>query len=364
MFRNTILISSFLILIIFIACAPPSEEQTEETSMGIPIEAVVVSSTSIDQTLPFTTTLNPIHEVDLIAEVSGEVVKIKKELGDYVTTRDTLAYLDDVIPESQYLQARSQVLSAKNNLMIAELNMKSDQELYDKGDISKLAYQQSELSFNSAKANYLAAVAGFEQMEKGFLETRITTPIKGFVSRKWINLGTMVSPGMPVYHVVDMGVLKCQVSVAQSLISRVYTGSKVTLTISSIKNQTFKGEVKYISPQADERTGGFMVEIHVPNTKDFKIRAGVTAKVDLTISELGEQIVIPEHALVKKSGSDYVYRVEDGNAKLVPVILNEIVGGQVVIESGLAIGDTIVVVGMDNLGMDTPVWIEALIENE
>lgn len=353
-----------LIVIAVVSCGPKENEAVEDGKNEIPVEAYVVNSTSINQTLPFTTTLKPIHEVDLIAEVSGEVLNVQKELGDYVSLKDTLAYIDDDIPESQYRQAQSQLISAENNVKIAEINLKSDEELFERDDISELAFEQSQLGLKSAKASYFAAAASYEQLKKGYLETRITSPIKGFISRKYINLGTVVSPGMPVYHVVDISVLKCQISVAQALISRVHVGSKVHVTLSTLKNQSFNGVVKHISPQADERTGGFGVEIHIPNSKDFKIKAGVTAKVDLTISELGEQVVIPDHSVVKKNQLDYVYRIQNGKASLLEISIYEIVGNQMVVESGLAKGDTIVVVGMENLGVETPVWIETLHNGE
>ncbi len=348
-------------LFLVMSCAKPESDMTAETGQNkIPVEASVVNSTSIDQTLPFTATLRPIHEVDLISEVSGEVVRIENELGDYITVKDTLAFIDDTVPESQYRQAESQLISAENNTRIAEINLKSDEELYQKGDISKLAFEQSQLALKTAKSNYLAAAVAFEQMKKGYMETRITSPVNGFVSRKWINLGTMVSPGLQVYRVVDLSVLKCQVNVAQTLISRVHVGSKVEVILSTLKNKTFDGMVKYISPQADDRTGGFLVEIHVPNTKDYKIKAGVTAKVNLKISELGEQIVIPDHAVVQKDDQPHVYRIQNEKAALVQIKISEIVGSQMVVEKGLAVGDTIVVVGMENLGVETPVWIETL----
>ncbi len=348
------------ILLVFVACGQKESDIIDEDKASIPVEAYAVNSTSINQTLPFTATLKPIHAVDLISEVSGEVISIEKELGNYVSVKDTLAFIDDDVPESQYKQAASQLISAENNLKIAEINLKSDEELYEKGDISKLAFEQSHLTLKSAKSNYLAAAAAFKQMKKGYIETRIVSPVNGFISRKWINLGTMVSPGMQVYRVVDLSVLKCQVNVAQALISRVHVGSNVKVILSTLKNKTFNGVVKYISPQADERTGGFTVEIHVPNTKDYKIKAGVTAKVILTISELGEQIVIPDHAVVQKDDQPHVYQIQNDKAVLVKIGISEIVGSQMVVESGLAMGDTIVVVGMENLGVETPVWIETL----
>ena len=96
-----------------------------------------------------------------------------------MTPRDTLAFIDDRIPLSQYRQARAQVLSAENGLKIARLNFESDGELLASGDISRLAYDNSELAVKAAEATRLSALAQLSAVEKQYLDTRITSPMAG-----------------------------------------------------------------------------------------------------------------------------------------------------------------------------------------
>ena len=67
-----------------------------------------------------------------------------------------------------------------------------------------------------------------------------------------------------------------------------------------------------------------------------------------------------EYALVNKNGDSYVYKISGGKALLQPVKLNTIIGSDAIISSGVNEGDTVVVVGMKNLGENTGVWIEVL----
>nr|MBC8180861.1 hypothetical protein [candidate division KSB1 bacterium] len=117
-----------------------------KNNQTIPVEALIIKPKKLEQNIPLTGILKPIHEVDIFAEVSGKVEVINKKLGDAVTTRDTLAVIDEKIPLSNYRQAKSQVLTADNNLKIAKLNLKSDEELFKNGDISELAYENSKLA--------------------------------------------------------------------------------------------------------------------------------------------------------------------------------------------------------------------------
>ncbi|KAA3616696.1 MAG: efflux RND transporter periplasmic adaptor subunit [Calditrichaeota bacterium] len=339
--------------------AKVEKSNSSNSGRGVPVEVLALKRGNIEQSVPLTGVLQPLHAVEIVAEISGKVEKIYKKLGEQVSHRDTLARIDDRIPLSQYRQAISQVLSTETNLEIAKLNLKSDEELYANQDISKLAWQNAVLAVKTAEANHLSAMANLSTMKKRFFDTRLTSPIDGLVSRKYINLGTMVNPGDPIYRVVDLSTLKVEVGIPQAIISRIALGSSVRATISALQNNPYSGKVQFISPQADETTGAFTAEVHIKNSENLAIRAGMTARIELRIGDKNSQLVIPDHAIVRKNGDDYVYIVKGDLARLAPVQISENIGSQVIVGSGLEEGDKIVVVGMKNLGVETKVWIES-----
>ncbi|MBC8182242.1 efflux RND transporter periplasmic adaptor subunit, partial [candidate division KSB1 bacterium] len=231
---------------------------------------------------------------------------------------------------------------------------------FKNGDISELAYENSKLAVKSAEASRLSTLANLSRLEKNYRDTRITSPIAGLISRKNIDIGAMVTPNLPVYRVVDLTTLKVQVGVPQSMVNRVHVGSEAKIHISALNDRMFNGKVRYISPQADENTGAFTIEAHVKNTNDLKIRAGMTAKINLLLTDDKEKLIIPDHAMVSKNGSNHLYKIENGIAKLTEITIGETIGSQVIVSQGLTEGDTIVVVGMKNLGVDTNVYIETI----
>jgi membrane fusion protein (multidrug efflux system) len=357
-------------------CKPPQEDAPAgtadnaaqvaaeaEVTQTVPVEAMVIHAQSVQENLTLNGVLEPYYSVDLMAEVSGKVTAIRKKLGERVTTKDTLAVIDDRIPWHQYQQAKAQMLSAENNLKIVELNFKSDEELFKSGDISKLAYESSLLAQKSAEANLLAEKANFSLLEKSFRDTRIMSPINGVISRKYVELGAMVNMQMPVYRVVDLNLLKVRVGVPQDMVQRIRRGSRAQIEISAMNSEMFTGSVESISPQADEATGTFLTEVIVKNTSDTRIKGGMSAKVHLVMQELGNRIAVPDYTLLSKDGREHIYRINAGVAYLTPVEVSENFGSQKILASGLADGDTIVVVGMKNLGMKTPVEMENLVEN-
>ena len=326
----------------------------------LPVEAIVVRSRAVAQTITLAGSLQPIHSVDIVAEIQGEIETIHRELGEAVAPRDTLARIDDRIPHSHYRQAQAQVLSAETNLKIARLNAKSDGELFNNGDISRLIYENSLLAVKAADAGRLSALASLDLAEKQYRDTRITSPIPGLISRKHVEPGAMVTPGTPLFRVIDLSVLKIDLPVSQDAVGRVRKGSPATVTVSGLNDRRFDGAVHAVSPQADERTGAFHVEIRVPNTEARAIRAGMTAKVALVLTDPRPQLAVPDHALVSKNGRRYVYRIQDGTARLTGISVSQTFGAYAAIDSGLAEGDTIVVVGMKRLGVETKVWVEAV----
>jgi len=365
-----LLVLSLLIASIFTACtggdenpetsAPEKPVQTENSASerGIAVEVMVVKADVVKQSIPVTGVLQPFHVVDLIAEQSGKITQVKAELGTRVSLRDTLAYIDDKVALSNFRQARAQVLSAENNLKIARLNLESDKQLFENGDISRLAYENSMLTVKTAVANLSSAHAGLSLNKKNYLDTRITSPIRGQISRKDIDLGTMVNPGQRLFRVVDLSHLKIQIGIPQSIIGKIHIGSDAIIRVSALNNAVFTGTVKYISPQADESTGAFTTEIHVRNTSDQQIRAGMTALVEIVLTDDTRQISIPDYALVSRGGEDHIYKIDGQHAVLTRISVDETIGSSVVLNSGLAEGDTIVTVGMKNLGVRTRVWVD------
>ncbi|NHZ85425.1 MAG: efflux RND transporter periplasmic adaptor subunit [Planctomycetia bacterium] len=357
-----------LLLLFIMSCSSNNNENeiasnikttTDEIKI-VPVEVMIISKQYIEAKIPFTGVLAPSRSVDIISEISGKVHKINKKLGQSVSTKDILAVIDDEVPFNQFQQAQAQKLSADNGLKIAQLNLESDKILFENDDISKIEYENSVLAVKNAEANQLSAIANLSLLEKNYNNTKIKSPISGIISRKYIELGTMVNIGMPIYRVIDLSSLKIEIGISQDMVNFVKIGSPVNVQISALNNKSFTGKVQYISPQADEQTGTFKAEILVPNTKTLEIRAGMTASVNLAVSNKGKQLSVPNYALVTKNGDQYIYKINGNIAELQKIETGQSLGSRTIVNSGLANGDSVVVVGMKNLGEKTSVFVETV----
>ncbi|GJQ62708.1 MAG: MexH family multidrug efflux RND transporter periplasmic adaptor subunit [Melioribacteraceae bacterium] len=343
----------------------PAEENIEEVVetkkeeiRAVPVEIMPVKSELVTQEVRLTGVLKAIETVDIYPEVSGKVEKIVTELGARVSKGDTLAYIDSDVFYNNYLQAEAQVLTAENSLDIAEINLKSDKSLFESGDISKLAYDNSVLNVRSAKANLLSTKANLSLMKKNYLDTRIITPVSGYVARKNIDNGAMVSQAAPAFRVVNISRLKVSVGIPQQVMPRTKKGNRAKIIIASLGEEVFTGELTNISPQAEASTGAFPAEITLTNTSDNKLKPGMTSEILLAVSTSDEKMVVPAYSIVKRNGSSYVYKIENSFAVLTEIAEGISIGNKTVVKSGLTDGDKIVVTGMKNLGTKTPVNVE------
>jgi hypothetical protein len=92
----------------------------------------------------------------------------------------------------------------------------------------------------------------------------------------------------------------------------------------------------------------------------MEIRAGMTARIDLVVSNKGKQLSVPNYALVTKNGDHYIYKINASMAELYKIETGQSLGSRTIVNSGLAVGDTVVIVGMKNLGEKTSVFVETI----
>jgi len=288
---------------------------------------MVVSRRMVEGRVPLNGIMEPVHEVDLISEAAGRVTSVRVNVGDAVSEGDTLAVIDDRVPESRFLQARAAVLTAENQVKIARITKDSDRLLLDSDDISHLEFEQSLHALRQAEAQRLLALAEKKLAQKQFEDTRITSPIGGLVSRRFVERGTMATQGAPLFRVVDLSQLKVNVGVPQAVAAGLKNGGRARVRPTVLNDVTLDGRVHSISPQADEETGAFTAEIRVPNT-DGSLRAGLTATCEIILPG-SLLLVVPDHAMVSREGEAYVYRVYGGKATLTRVEKADALGSDV-----------------------------------
>jgi RND family efflux transporter MFP subunit len=284
------------------------------------------------------------NDVAVVSETSGRVVKIDAEVGDYKQAGSVLVEVDSELKEAAYKTASVSYEKAKKDLERYEA-------LYKEGSISDSQIEQARWSYQSAEAQYIVA-------KRQLSDTKITTPISGIVTARYVNVGAMVM-GAPqattIANVVDISRLKVKVNVAEKDVIRLKVGEKVEVTTDVFPNSVFTGFILNISSKGDEGHT-YPVEVVLTNSKQ-QIKAGMFGRVMFTPKTSGAAIVIPRECIIGSVKNAALYVVNNNVANLRSVVTGKELGTNIEILSGLQDGEQVVVNGQNNLSDNAPVVI-------
>ncbi|WP_284640714.1 efflux RND transporter periplasmic adaptor subunit [Paenibacillus silviterrae] len=171
----------------------------------------------------------------------------------------------------------------------------------------------------------------------------ITAPSDGMVVKRGIQPGEMAQPGTPLLSIVNMKQVQIELSVADTQIGQVKTGTPVQVKVPNVVDTVFNGTITFVSPVSNANSNTFPVKVTVDN-KEGKLFGGMVAEV-YTQDASAAKLEVPASAIIKKDGKEYVVRSDNKTARLVEVKTTEKGKDWVYAEAGahLAAGQEIVV---------------------
>lgn len=309
------------------------------TSAVLTTRSVAIATASrqpLDESFAVVGTVNAFNDVTILSETSGRVVKVMAEVGDHKPAGAVLVEVDSELKVAAFKAAEVAYEKAKKDLARYEA-------LYKEGSVPDAQIEQARWSFQTAEAQYITA-------KRQLSDTRITTPIAGVVTARFVNLGTMVM-GAPqatqIANVVDLSRLKVKVNVAEKDVFKLHTGDVVDVTTDVFPGVAFPGSVFTLSSKGDEaHTYGVEVLVKDPGQK---LKAGMFARATFRPKAAGAVIQVPRRAIVGSIQDAKVFVVKNGTALARPVVVSREAGLMVALSQGVAEGDTVVVDGQNNL---------------
>lgn len=243
------------------------------------------------------------REIDLKAQIDGEVTKLLVEEGAFVKEQQLIAQLD--------LQDFQAQLEEQNALLAAR------QLEYER--LKKLSRQQyqAQSALEQAFANVQASKAAIARIELAISHTQITAPFSGYLQAINVELGDFLKSGNTVASIIDTQILVVEAQVAQQQINKLTLGMTADIELAS--GDRAKGTVRYIAPQADKQTRTFRVEIAVNNNAQ-QLRAGVSATVKLLASKINTHYLTPALFVLGQNGEIGVRALsKDNTVEFYPV---------------------------------------------
>jgi len=348
-------IAAFILVLIgallFTGCGDGSNDENSPgtyATEGVPVEIITINTVDIVNTVDATGAVSALYDADVSAETSGRVVSIPHDVGSRVEKGDAVIQLDDAVQRFNLQQSDARLKIAKAALTKAEKDLGRMEDLFANEDISQNDIEQARLRAEQARGEYQAAEAAFGLAKKALDDVGIAAPFNGEVTATYVDVGEMVSPGLVVYTIVEVDTAKIKVDISASDIGKLRDGLPVEVYVTALPDETFHGEVSAVAVKANEMTRTFAVEILVENL-DHRLRPGMLASVRIIIGSREGVIAVPLDAVLKRDGNNVVFVEQEGRAIERNIEISSELGEEVVISSGLAVGDHLIVVGQHNL---------------
>jgi RND family efflux transporter MFP subunit len=307
-------------------------------------EAVVVADLSTLSTGPaISGTLVAEHTASIRAEVNGQVMAILHEPGDRVAAGATLARIDDRAIADAWLSARSGVTQAELAADIAKRELERATRLGAAGAIADRDVENARRANLAAQAQYEDAKARLAQAQKQKDATVVKAPYAGVVAERTVSAGDVVSPGAPLFTVVDPATMRLEASIPASQLGALRLGAPVTFTVTGYPDRRFRGTLSHIAPSADATTRQVKVIARIPNAGSGLV-AGLFAEGRVA-SSVREVLTVPINAVDLRGIRPEVSRLKGGRVEHVVVTLGarDDATERVEITSGIARGDTLLV---------------------
>lgn len=305
-----------------------------DTTTAILVETVKPKFHSFENSFSYLGVFDPIKQNMIGSDVAGKIIRMNVQEGDKVSKGQVLAKLDDEMLSLQLESAAIQVESqknddARNNYLIKE------------NAISGVQNEKTKLALKAAEANY-------KLIKKQFKNTAIPSPFSGVITKKLVEVGSVIGIGTPLFEITDISSVKLNISVPERDILKFKEGQKVIINADVYENIEFNGTVSSIGVKADA-SHNFKVEIAVKNSSKNRIMAGMYGSVKLANATAKNALSISRKALIGSTKTPQVYVIKNGKAKLISFTAGTSDGEFIEVVDGITASDVVVVKGQINL---------------
>ncbi len=321
-------------------------------------ETMTVKKSDIVFPIKFSAKMKGENDVTIQPQVSGQLMQICVTEGQMVKKGDVLFIIDSRNAQLELEAAEANLLAAQALESSALLEYEGNKNLYSKGIISQFMLDNSKNAYDRAKAASSQAKAAADRAAVNLGFCTIKSPVTGYLSSIDITPGTQVGPGTYLTMVSGNANMHAEFSINETFLdSRV--SSSDSKTLKSLPDVTFvmkngteykrKGRITSIAGAVDRATGTIACKATFPNP-DGELYSGIQGTIIVPF-DIKNVMVIPQAAVVRLQDKSLVYKVQPDSTATAVIITAEASGNgkDVIVTSGLNVGDQIVTIGANNV---------------
>ena len=268
----------------------------------ISFDTAKVEKTNIQTSITATGTIEPVTSVTVGTQVSGIVSHLYVDYNSVVKKGQVIAELDRTNLISELNTAKANLSSAQSSLNYQLSNYNRYKELYNKGLVSADEYESARLQYLQAKEQVNTSKENVQKAQTNLGYATITSPIDGVILSKSVEEGQTVAASFntPELFVIaqDLTDMRVLADIDEADIGGVKEGQRVSFTVDAFPDDQFEGRVTQVRQQATTESNvvTYEVVISAPNN-DLKLKPGLTANVTIFTLEKNDVLAVPSKAL-------------------------------------------------------------------
>jgi HlyD family secretion protein len=261
-----------------------------------------VTRGDVVQVVNATGQLNPVVDVTIGSQISGNIAKVLVDFNSQVKAGQEVAEIEKAPYTASVHQAEANVAYAKAALQLAKLTADRKQELVNEHAAAQADLDTAVANFHQAEATVQINQANLETAQINLDHCTITSPIGGIVISSSVTVGETVAASFnaPVLFTVanDLAKMQIDASVAEGDVGEVETGQAVNFNVDAYPARTFHGTVAQVrnSPVTVQNVVTYDTVVSV-NNSDLKLKPGMTANLYIVVAQRLDALRIPNAAL-------------------------------------------------------------------
>ncbi|ECZ2031659.1 efflux RND transporter periplasmic adaptor subunit [Campylobacter jejuni] len=300
-----------------------------------------IQKKDISQTIEAVGKVYAKDQVDVGAQVSGQIIKLYVDVGTHVKQGDLIAQIDKDKQQNDLDITKAQLESAKANLEskkvaleIANKQYQREQKLYAAKASSLENLETQKNNYYTLKANVAELNAQVVQLEitlknaqKDLDYTTITAPMDGVVINVAVDEGQTVNANQntpTIVRIANLDEMEVRMEIAEADVSKIKVGTELDFSLLNDPQKTYHAKIASIDPAdtevSDSSTSSsssnaiyYYAKFYVANKDDF-LRIGMSIQNEIVVASAKAVLAVPTYAIKSDPKGYYVEILENQKA--------------------------------------------------
>jgi RND family efflux transporter MFP subunit len=322
--------------------------RTETANLAVPTVSVVVPKRAApSQEIVLPGNVQPFITSPIFARTNGYLEHWYFDIGAHVKKGQLLAVIASPEVDQQWQQARSNLATAQANLELASITKERYQGLKKSNAVSQQDVDNAVGTYNANMAIVEADQAAVHQYSALVSFEKVYAPFDGVITARNTDIGDLINSGSnanaktDLFHIAQPGMLRVYVNVPQEFSQQTKPGLTAELQLEEFPGRTFTGKLVRTAEAINYTTRTLLVEVDL-NNPSGELLSGAYAEVHFKVPTQASTYIVPVDTLLFRKEGLNVAVVENGKAKLVPVVAGHDFGTSIEIVSGLQGNESII----------------------